>query len=216
MAIYTDTTAPDCLYNGGLDYLVARGAAVALATHASSIVGQQWNAGNKWIFRLVLIFDTSAIPVGSSVTVAKLGYYLTAGDDHSDTDFDIVTQNGQPLYPANPPTVNDFDLTFYAGDGGSINTAGLGAGAYNMVTLNATGRGWINCGGTTKLCIRSSLDIAATAPVGDEYVIFGAVTDVGKEPELEVTWVAGGSPHTALIKPLYQTPLNILPLGERY
>lgn len=65
--------------------------------------------------------------------------------------------------------------------------------AYISIELSETGLGWVVDDGTTKLCIRSSEDIAASVPAGDEYVTVFATEEAGSssDPYLEVTYLAG-------------------------
>lgn len=82
-------------------------------------------AGNYYIFRTCLFFDTSSIPSNVIINSAKLTFVLYR--DISTIDFDVVVQNGQPTYPSKPIVVTDYDKDFYSGDGGSINTSDLPA-----------------------------------------------------------------------------------------
>jgi hypothetical protein len=127
-------------------------------------VGQQFLASYYNVWRSFIIWDTSSIPDGATITSAVLtlsGIY----DTSTSADFDIVVTNGQPTYPRNPIVGSDFDYTKYSGDGGSVNTASI-----TPITLNATGISWINKTGSTKLALRSSGDIASTSPSGLEYI----------------------------------------------
>ena len=153
-------------------WTAAAGDGVQAAT-ATATLGQSIPATYQ-IWRDYFYFDTSSIPASATITLATLSLY--GQTDDSVTDFLITIQNGQVAgqdhYPHSPLVVADYDKTFYAGDGGSLTTLGFLLNNYNVITLNATGRSWINigAGATTKLCLRSSLDIAGTAPTGDEYV----------------------------------------------
>jgi hypothetical protein len=136
-----------------------------------------------------LYFDTSSIPDGAEITSAVLCLY--GETDESDTDFDIVITNGQPTYPTDPLTAGDFDKTHYSGTGnGTFNTSGFSTSGYNEITLNSTGLGWIDDDGVTKLCLRSSRDVAATTPTGDEYIAVYSSDETGtsKDPYLEVAF----------------------------
>lgn len=145
------------------------------------------------ISRMVLIFDTSTIPSGSTVNSAVLS--IPYSDLVNVEDFDIVIQNGQPTYPHVPLEVGDYDQSKYAGDGGSINTTEIGGSPFE-ITLNATGRSWLNLGGTTKLMLRSSLEIAADDP--PEYGTNELVTGV-EAPELTVDYDAPSANQTMIL-----------------
>jgi hypothetical protein len=133
-------------------------------------------------------FDTSSIP--DSVEIASATLYLYGQADNSTTDFNISINSGMPTYPTDPLAATDFNKTYYTDGGGSLTTSGFSIAGYNAITLNSTGLGWINKTGTTKFCIRSSRDVAATTPTGDEYVTVYATEQTGtaNDPYLVVNY----------------------------
>ncbi len=143
------------------------------------------------VTRSYLYFDTSEIPSGSTISSAVL--YLYGAADNSTTDFSLTVTNGQPTYPHDPLVGGDFNKTQYSGTGGTLTTAGFSVAGYNALTLDATGRGWINKGGQTKLELASSRDLSVTTPTGDEYVTFYSTDEAGtsKDPYLVVTFTGG-------------------------
>ncbi len=174
------------------NYATARDASSGVHNWALVVVGQENPAATYYIIeRTYILFDTSSIPLGASITSAKL--YLYGWLNLSTTDFDVVIQNGQPDYPHNPVVDADYDRTLYSGDGGSFNSSTYVDG-YNLITLNADGRSWIQCGTTTKLCLRSSRDISNTAPnIFQEVMYFYfEVGDDDKKPKLVVEYDSGG------------------------
>jgi len=157
------------------------------------------------IQRIALIFDTSAIPVGATIISAII--YLYCWNSAEGTawfvagyggkllciaDFDIVVQNGQPTYPHIPVVEADYNYTYYSGDGGSVNTADINEGSFNTITLNSTGRNWINKGGITKLLLRSQRDIDSTPDVTEPRTISFISSDFtspsGYIPKLVITY----------------------------
>jgi len=169
-------------------------------------VGQRPPGSTYGIWRSAALFDTSSVPSGSAVTLAQLSLYGVT--DNSTDDFDIVIRNGQPARPSDPVVQGDYDCTFYAGDGGSINSSACVVGSYNTITMNATGRGWINCGGTTKLMLISQEDIDSSAPTANEYFVFeGPTHGGGNDPKLylEYTSPSAVPAHPALSLPLVPT-----------
>lgn len=152
-------------------------------------VGQQYNtsSGYYYVMRAFVFFDTSTLPDNATITSAILSLYC--GNDASDTDFDIVLQNGQPTYPHDPLQSADFLYSYYSGNGGSLNTSGIVNLAYNDLTLNSTGIGWISTTGTTKLCLKSSRDINNNTPTGFEDVSFETYENGSDyQPKLTVTY----------------------------
>jgi len=157
-------------------------------TQSTSWIGQRYYNSAYDVPRHFAYFDTSALPDDATITSATLKLYGWA--DWSYTDFDITVQNGQPTYPHDPLVVGDFDKSYYSSDGGTLNTSSFQVESYNSITLNATGMGWISLTGMTKLCLRSSREIAGTTPTGVEMVIVYTADYAGtsKDPILEVTY----------------------------
>jgi hypothetical protein len=194
-----DGGASGSVYKGDATYLTAYNAAVGDAAISQIINGQVLSGGSYYIYRNGVIFDTSTLPVGAFIKRATLYMFMSA--DSSVTDFDLTILNGQPTYPSNPIVVGDYDRTLYAGNGGSLNTSLMVLNQYNRIDLNATGISWINAGGTTKLFLRSSNDISATPPVGNEYIQFGTVV-TGQPPLLIIEYGVSDT--------LYQTDATYL------
>jgi hypothetical protein len=122
--------------------------------------------GTYVLARGFLIFDTSLIPVGLTITSAIL--YL-AQQLPSGTGI-ITVQNGQPTYPHLPLEPGDYAKGNYGGDGGTIDLGSKGADTYYPFPLNALGMSWINKGGWTKLCLRLQSDINNITPIAFEEI----------------------------------------------
>ncbi len=174
----------------GATYAAARDAASGsvVDTTTTGKIGQKTQGPKYNVYRFFVFFDSSSIPAGSSISAATLSLY--GSTDDSNADFDITISNGQPTYPTDPLTGTDFAITNYSGNGGSLNTSGFSTGAYNDITMNATGLTWINigAGATTKLAILSSEDINNSAPTGKENIIVSTAEATGNEPKLDVTY----------------------------
>lgn len=115
-----------------------------------------------WIYRGFVFFDTSSIPSGATINSATLSLYISTDD--SSQDFDVTIQNGQPTYPHTPLETGDYYYGWYSGNGGSRSTSEISGVGYWNITLSSDGLSWIQKGGNTKLCLRSSRDISASAP----------------------------------------------------
>lgn len=194
------TDKNDCCYNENASYSTCRTASTAGGRmiidreYDYLIVGQAEYGGQTLyqILRCFLFFDTSSIPINSIITSATLSIY--GKDDYSDTDFDIVIQNGQPTYPSDTVELSDYNYLYYQGSssGGSLSTSGFNTGGYNDITLNLNGLLWIVKNGTTKLCLRSSKDISNTAPTADktDHIHFWASQKGGAYiPKLTVDYI---------------------------
>ncbi len=137
-----------------------------------------------YIYRGFVFFNTSVLPSNAYLDNATLSLYKK--DDYSATDFDIMIQNGQPVYPHNPMQTGDYIKNSYAGNGGTLNTSSFTSG-YNAIELKELS--WINKTGITKLCLRSSRDISATAPTSNEYVnVYAANGDNPYIPKLIIMY----------------------------
>jgi len=140
------------------------------------------------IRRAYLFFDTSSIPVGVTITTAKL--YLFGASDWSTEDFNITVQNGMPDYPHDPIVGTDHNKVNYSGNGGQLSTVGFTTSGYNILTLNDDGKSWINAGGITKFCLRSDKDINNSPPSSASYVKIRSMewAGSGDEPYLYVEY----------------------------
>jgi len=141
------------------------------------------------IDRGALILDTSAIPANAIITSAKLQLWMAV---ESTINFDVIVQDGQPNNPHNPIVNSDYDCSKYKNNGGSINTLNINDGVYNDITLNSNGRAWINKGGMTKFCLRSSRDIAgipaASGTTAVSNFVYAAYDDPLTPPKLTITY----------------------------
>jgi len=130
-------------------------------------IGQFYSAPSYYtINRGFLFFDTSGLPDDVTISQVVLHLYNVDVVQVGQSGWNLVVQNGQPTYPHDPLEIGDYLHSHYSGDGGSIsstdiNTSGLG---YFTITLNSTGRGWINKTGLTKFALRLSTDISSTPP----------------------------------------------------
>jgi len=140
-----------------------------------------------YIWRSALFFDTSSLPDGVDITSATLSLY---GDyDWSVADFDITVVDGSLL---NDPLIAG-DYGYLGGQtisGGAFNTSGFLEDVYNDIPLNAAGMGWISKTGMTQFGLRSSRDINANEPSGDEEIVWVYSYEQGEgyRPKLVVTY----------------------------
>ena len=181
---FDDITRGGALYNTNANYGTLHAQHNAGGMNQTLVIGQ---TPGYSIYRAFVYFDTSIIPADAIISDAKISLYVA--NDWSVTDFDITVQNGQPTWPTDPlVTALNFNDANYSGNGGTLNTAGLSIGSRYDINLNATGRGWINRGGITKLAIRDSLEIAGTPPGANELIHLGGRITIGQEAQLTVTW----------------------------
>ncbi|MEM3579213.1 MAG: hypothetical protein QXL54_03195 [Candidatus Bathyarchaeia archaeon] len=175
------------IYRSDSSYTAARIASTGTLSAGSIYlkIGQSYSTGYT-IFRGFLYFDTSVIPDSANIVSAVLSLYVYLKPA---SDFNVTVQNGQPTYPNMPPQPGDYYYAYYDGNGGSRSTSTISATGYWNITLNSAGLTWIQKNGVTKLCLRSSRDIAGIPPTGGE-VLTAYTAEVGEAltPKLYVTY----------------------------
>jgi hypothetical protein len=139
------------------------------------------------LYRCFLFFDLSSIPENAKVISAILSVYVVTDGDISEQDFYVVIQDGQPNYPHNPAVNGDYYYQNYKNNGGQVTTLGLSENAYTNISLNTNGKNWLNMENLTKLCLRSSKDIAGIMPIylSDEFII---IDNSDYPPKLTITY----------------------------
>ena len=194
---YTSTSDGYLINAGNVTYATAHDAATSSGTlwnNASALlIGQLFHTDSKYyLYRAFVFFDTSTIPDDATIISATLTLF-TNSKANVDTDFNIVIRSGMPDNPEDPFVTGDYLYSHYSSDGGSVNTANVGATLYaaNVIDLNSTGLGWINLTGTTKFALISSRDIDSIIPDGKENIAIQART------------VAGGTSHVAKLIVIY-------------
>ena len=173
--------------------------------NATGKIGQRLVASQYYIYRTFVFFDTSTIADDATIISATLTLY-TASKTGVGTNFNIVIRSGTPTYPHDPLVAGDFLYSHYSDNGGFINTVNVGSAdhAENVITLNATGLGWINKTGTTKLALISSRDIDPIIPSGGEYISLYARASAGGTsyvPKLVVTFATEATPLVTTVAP---------------
>jgi hypothetical protein len=199
----------DGYYGSAGVYLTARNSLTGTVDSSSiSAVGGQFafidpNLIQYVVYRQFPFFDTSSIPAGATIDSWNLSLYVVA--DYSTTDFEVTIQQGVGVYPHSPLQTGDYYYGFYSGNGGNRSTDEIdGVGFWN---ITGTQMSWINAGGITKFCVRSSNDIDAVEPTGDEYVEF-ATRESGEAyaEKLYVTYTVGGTATPTPTLPPSATP----------
>jgi len=152
-------------------------------------IGQNKQSGTStiyYVYRGMLLFNTTTLPKNANITSAKLSLYKQA--DQSTTDFTITIQNGQPTYPHDPLQTSDYGKSHYSGNGGGLNTTSFTTG-YNNITLTNTTDSWLKRQGETKLCLRSSRDINGNTPTTPEYVtVYSGNANQQYQPKLTIIY----------------------------
>ena len=153
-------------------YATANSTSAAEGTSGTLACGQS-NVDAFQCSRIFLLFDTSSIGAGSTVTQVNLK--LTVINDFSSTDFTpiIKTFNWDGL-----TREQKFDGILTAdSDDSDFGSTGTGSWANN--TLKTSGNlstAWVNKTGTTFYGIVSDRDIAAIQPSNNELINFGSAS----------------------------------------
>lgn len=180
------STADGHVTNSGATYATVQAAATGTGVYTAAggiTVGQRFLGGTYDIWRGFLYFDTSSIVSSASIDSAVL--YVVPSYDGSATDFNLTVVQGTQ---AATLTTADYSACGST-SGGTLSTVGIATESLYAITLDATGRGFITKGGTTKLALRSSLDISATAPTVEERIaIYGQDDAAGRRPVLAVNY----------------------------
>ncbi len=160
---------------------------------------------NARIYRAYLPVDTSSLSGSATINSATLNIYVTVVTDvYNDAQgYIAVVKTFQPSYTVlNTGDYNDcgYDVgnevagraQYLAVKGSSdYDLTGMATSAYLVMTLNATGRGWIVKGGTTPLGIREGHDVEDVNPgmvFGDESRVIFNSSEASNDPYLSVDY----------------------------
>lgn len=168
------------------DIVTAGGGVVTSAT--TSWIGTSYSSLSTYynVDRSAMYFDTSSL---SSYTLTAGSIYFYATDHLNADTTSVVVTNGQTLYPHDPMVSTDWNRSNYSGNGGTLALSGITNNAYNSLSLNATGLGWINKSGETKLFFRTLIDYNTGTPTGQNYLTYYSYEQGnGYWPYLSVTY----------------------------
>lgn len=208
--------------DGRLDYSDPSGVAWATIRDASSgtdtgtagaTIGLRMRADgntNEWDYmgRAMVLFDTSGLPDGDSITAATFGLVGSSGDTPSTSfgsSIGLITSSPASNTALVDADYDNFGTTLQAT---SINISSIVANdsTYNDWTLNSTGRDYISLDGITKFGIRVSQDITDSEPswsagAKSEVFFHGRNESAGGEirPRLVVTHAAPSAAITGTI-----------------
>jgi len=167
------STVDGYVYGGSSTYSTAHSTSTAYdVTDTIASVGQYRSGSTRYIYRGFLKFDTSSIPDNATITSVTLT--LTAKDDGSTTNFDVVIKKAN--WSANDPidSAGDregaYDICHDATADSNIwrNTNGMNVDTnYTSGTLDTT---WVSKTGSTYYCLMSSLDISETDVSDSQYI----------------------------------------------
>jgi hypothetical protein len=176
------------------------------------IVGAYYGStGWAGILRAFLLFDTSSLPDGATITAASLHLY----GDHFNPKIDSPGAASEPqldVVGSTPASDTAIDVNDFPNIGTTRYAAGtdfssLVDDGWNVIALNATGIAAISLAGITKLGLRVNCDTDNSEPdssLGFDARFFPSTADnsnSARKPYLEVTYTV---PATALDPSSYQ------------
>lgn len=169
------------------------GSAVVSPATQDFVRNHKYNTGGEFtIQRCFLLFDTSALPTGATISAAKIRIYVTNkydGDNDAYAYLNVFSSN-----PASNSTLAVADIdqvgsTKFASD---VDITGISTSAYLEISLNASGIATISDSGISKFSIREGHDVDNNAidAAGDvdSGIIFTSVTSASNKPELVITY----------------------------
>lgn len=179
----------------------------ALEVTQQVIVCATGKAGSNYdCERCFIMFDTSALPDNAIITSATLNLKGTVTNSHNSQgnpqDYAVMVQTTQATTTS--LVQDDFDQC------GAIDSPTEGSNhflisnwndtAYNVMTLNSTGLGWISKTGYTKLGVRLGYDVEdvenATPPTSSVTFASTEVSGTSSDPYLSVTYYVPGTQST--------------------
>lgn len=156
-------------------------------TSTSLTVGQTVVSATYYVYRSVFFFDTTDIPAGASIASAYVTIHGKA--NHATTNFNLVLVSPGDMH--SPMEVTDF-ATMLPKSTSLNNAFSTTSYASEMqLNLNSEGISSIIHEGVTVMGLRSSRDIAASTPTGDEYVDLYS-SESARPPTLTVVYYETG------------------------
>ncbi len=153
-------------------------------------------AGNYYLHRSIMNFDTSALTSGASISAASVFATGLAGNI-SDTDGNAFSIVLNTITSATTYATADFDLFGTTKQSADVNWNGYSTSNFgNEHVFNGTGLGNISKTGISKFGLVSSRDISNTAPASNNYCIIYAAdsADSAKDEKLVVTYTNVSGP----------------------
>ena len=198
---YPDATAVDGFveYANAVAWSTARGAATGSGVADTQTGYRAYQLkeadGQFQIERPFLLFNTSALPAGASISAATIGIYVTAaivGDADAQAYIAICASN-----PASNDALitADYNQVTFTSISDTKAISGISTSAYLTITLTEAGRNQITKAGISKFCVLEGHDIENLAYAGAadsaNQVDFQGFSNVsGNKPKLTVTYTS--------------------------
>lgn len=140
-----------------------------------------------YVYRGLILFDTSVIPLGSTVLSAYFNFYCVWNYDNDNDSLIIV--DGSPIYPTDPIAAGDYNKNNWSGNYGQKDFTEIVQGQW--FNLNFSDVSKIVVGSLTKHGLRSQKDIDADSPPDNTYNMLDAAGPThasGNDPKMNITY----------------------------
>lgn len=158
-----------------------------------------FSAGNYFISRMGLPYDTSALTAAATITpdVNTHSVYFTSNSSSDADSLRLITYSPASSTARANGDYDSFATTAQAT--GDQLISGITTDSYNALTLNTTGEGNISLTGFSNFAFRSVRDINDSAPTGLNQPAANGASD-GNPPKLVITFTRpGGLIHNQMI-----------------
>lgn len=190
--IYASNPTTQCFRYTDGSYANARSGVGTYYAFTDAVVVGQMFEGVYYCYQGVLLFNTSVIPDGDTISAATLSLGLMA--DYSTADFTVEVRPfdyGAAVGAAD--FINGDNLSGYALLA-SMASSGIGSvDQYKAFASEAAFLSNINKSGSTKLNLSSSRQRAASTPTGNEHMYWHVWNHATLKPKLVVTHAATAS-----------------------
>lgn len=190
--------AADGRVNGGGDAVYATAHTTSTSSSATGTtenVGQLFFGGNYTVYRLFFKFDTSGIPDTAAVTSVKLCLAGSFNFTGSAWDAQIVKQDWSAQDPLSSGTREAAYDNCLSGTLDGVWKTMPPADATLLESDANLDTAWINKAEATYYSLRSSFDLAGTAPTGSEYgsIFLSEYSNSALRPVLRIVYTLGTS-----------------------
>jgi hypothetical protein len=214
MTVFRGSSDDQYIHGKSTAYATCRATAYLSRVAGALPVGQKLSSGYYYVYRSYVVFDTSALPDGATITAVSVGMKIAYISDNKTHDIYIYKYNWKAV-PDGTGTGDDRDNVYDMGTAGATDAQAAAketdAGATQAMSGKVAGdimiftgltTAWVSKTGTTKYAFKSSGDVDNHAPIGQEYISFYSGDDgvENNRPYLEVTYTgsAGGQRVTRL------------------
>jgi len=149
---------------------------------------------NYHIYRSPVIYDTSGIPVGATITQCRF-YFFPTNVYNTHNDSIMVLRSSDWSRPSNPIVASDYDRQWWDSSLGSKAIADIIDDAWNYIDLNLAT--CINLGGSTRYYIVSKKDYDNVGPATNGFN--GVYCIDTNKTYLDIAYTLGGKKKVVIV-----------------